>query len=61
MIGKPYAIHPGVRMRIADPATGGSHDYDPDSLVEKLFAGKKAALRPIYDHLLELGYGLGRM
>ncbi len=39
---------------------GGAEDYDPDSLVEEMFAGKKAALRPIYDRVLELAFGLGK-
>ena len=39
---------------------GGSADYDPDALVETLFSGKKAGLRPIYDHLLKLAFGIGK-
>lgn len=39
---------------------GGADDYDPDSLVEEMFAGKKAALGPIYDRVLELAFGLGK-
>jgi hypothetical protein len=40
---------------------GGSRDcYDPDEMVEAMFAGKKVALRPIYDCLLELAMKLGK-
>ena len=39
---------------------GGAADYDPDAMVEAMFAGKKAGLRPIYDCLLKLGFGLGK-
>ena len=45
---------------VAERAGGsrGSADYDPDALVETLFSGKKAGLRPIYDHLLKLAFGI---
>jgi len=39
---------------------GGSEDYDPDAMVEAMFAGKKAGLRPIYDQMLALAFGLGK-
>jgi len=52
---------------LADRADGkGLEDGDPEAYlraaagyVESMFAGKKAALRPIYDQLLQLGLGLG--
>ncbi len=34
-------------------------DYDPDTLVEELFSGSKAGLRPLYDELLTIGLALG--
>jgi hypothetical protein len=40
--------------------TGGPDNYDPDAMVEEMFAGKKAGLRPIYDHLLALAFELGK-
>ena len=40
---------------------GGAADYDPDALVEAMFAGKKAVLRPIYDEMLRLAFGLGEL
>jgi hypothetical protein len=45
----------------------GIHDDDPESYlkaaeiyVDEMFAGAKAALRPIYDALLKLGLGIGK-
>ena len=34
-------------------------EYTPDAFVEAMFAGPKAALRPIYERLLKLGTSLG--
>jgi hypothetical protein len=53
---------------IAERAEGkGSEDDDPErylqaaeGYVEAMFAGGKAALRPIYDALLELGLSIGK-
>ena len=47
---------------IAKRADGGGDaaSYDPDAMVEEMFAGKKAGLRPIYDQMLELAFGLGK-
>jgi hypothetical protein len=38
----------------------GADDYDPEALVETMFSGKKAALRPLYDRLLKLALSIGR-
>jgi len=40
--------------------SGGAGSYDPDAMVEEMFAGKKAGLRPIYDHMLALAFALGK-
>ncbi len=48
---------------VADETMGksrGAESYDPEALVEAMFAGKKAGLLPIYDRLLKLGLSLGR-
>lgn len=54
---------------IAQRATGrgGAEDDDPASYlraaqkyVDEMFAGKKAALRPIFDALMEAGHALGK-
>lgn len=37
----------------------GRQDYDPEALVEAMFAGPKAALAPLYARLMELGLSLG--
>lgn len=51
---------------IAEQSFGKGNDGNPDSYlqsadryVEEMFAGGKAALRPIYDELLKLGRSLG--
>jgi hypothetical protein len=36
-------------------ATGGRENYDPEKLVDAMFAGPKESLRPIYEKLLNLG------
>ena len=59
----PYSVHPGfLRMY------KGTDDLDREAAeylkaapgyVEALFSGPRAALRPIYDAILEFGFGLG--
>ena len=57
-----HGITTNYAMWIAMNADGqGMADsYDPDKLVEDMFAGPKAGLRPIYDALLKLGFKLGK-
>ena len=38
---------------------GVMDDYDPASLVEEMYTSPKAALRPLYDRLLEIGVSIG--
>lgn len=46
---------------LASRAEGTSlADYDPDALVEAMYAGSKAPLRPIHDRLLALALALGK-
>lgn len=46
---------------IADSFEGNSLlEYSPEAYVEKMFSGAKAALRPLYEELLKLSYGLGK-
>jgi Domain of unknown function (DUF5655) len=40
--------------------TGGRENYDPQRLVDAMFAGPKAALRPIYEKLLNLGLSIAK-
>ena len=54
-----YQLGTNYAMWLAARAAGSPGGYDPDGLVEKMFAGKKAGLRPLYDRLLHLGYSLG--
>jgi hypothetical protein len=45
---------------VAERAEGrGAEGQGPEALVEALFAGGKAGLRPLYDELLRLGLALG--
>ena len=52
---------------LADAAAGKGEDGDPDKYletaeryVEEMFGGAKAALRPMYDGLLKLGFSMGK-
>jgi len=38
---------------------GSAEQYEPEALVEIMYAGSKAGLRPLYDRLLEMGLKLG--
>lgn len=38
---------------------GGAENYDPQALVVAMFAGKKAALLPLYEKLQQLAFALG--
>jgi len=42
--------------RCVEPDPG----YDPEAYVEKMFSGKKAGLRPLFDQLLAEGFALGK-
>jgi hypothetical protein len=57
-----HGISTNYALWIAKRADGGGSaaDYDPDAMVEAMFAGKKAGLRPIYDRLLALAFELGK-
>src|SRR5262245_1326360 len=65
---KEYGMGTNAAWWIAERAEGkGQEDGDPAAYlkaaagyVEAMFAGPKAALRPIYDKLLELGRKLGK-
>jgi len=39
---------------------GGRENYDPERLVDTMFAESKAALRPIYEKLLDLGLSIAK-
>jgi hypothetical protein len=53
---------------VAERASGGGAEFDSpegyleaaERYVDEMFAGKKAALRPLYDELLKLGLGIGK-
>jgi hypothetical protein len=57
-----HGITTNYALWIAKRVDGGGSaaTYDPDAMVEEMFAGKKAGLRPVYDHMLALAFGLGK-
>ena len=57
-----HGIGTSTATWIAERAEGKDRirEYDPETLVETMFAGPKRGLRPIYDELLRLGFKLGR-
>ena len=65
---KEYGLGTNSAWWIADRAAGkGQEDGDPKAYlqaalqyVEEMFAGPRAALRPIYDRLLHLGLNVGK-
>jgi hypothetical protein len=66
-IKKEYKLGGTTAWMLVEQAAGkGSEDTDPDAYlrlapqyVETMYAGPKAALRPIHDALIQLGRGLG--
>jgi len=65
-----YGLGTNTAWWIAEHASGGDDlgiaDHDPDAYlaaaekyVEAMFAGPKAALKPLYEELLALGFALG--
>jgi len=58
---KEHGITTNYALWIAKRVDGGgtAASYDPDAMVEAMFA-KKPALVPIYERLLELGFALGK-
>jgi|HubBroStandDraft_6_1064221.scaffolds.fasta_scaffold487800_2 hypothetical protein len=57
-----YGITTNYALWIAKRVDGGGSaaSYDPDAMVEEMFARKKAGLRPIYNRMLALAFGLGK-
>lgn len=61
-----HGLGTNYSLWIAEQSVGKGNDGSPDAYlvaaeryVEKMFAGSKAALRPIYDELLKLGRSMG--
>ncbi len=54
-----YSLHPGFE-RMGALASTEAQEYDPEALVEAMFAGSKAALRPLYEKLLKIGLAIGK-
>jgi Domain of unknown function (DUF5655)/Domain of unknown function (DUF4287) len=57
-----HGITTNYALWIAKRVDGGgtAEDYDPDAMVEAMFAGKKAGLLPIYERILEIAFALGK-
>lgn len=53
-----YTLHPGV-ARMGTEADKANYARDAIQYVEAMYAGPRAALRPIHDALEELAFGLG--
>jgi len=45
---------------VVERAEGDDGQYKPDEYVEKMFAGPKAGLRPIYEALVKLAFSMGK-
>jgi hypothetical protein len=65
---KEHGLGTNAAWWLTDRAAGrGEEDSDPQKYLEaaeryvkQMFAGKKAALRPIYDRLLQIGLSIGK-
>jgi hypothetical protein len=57
-----HGITTNYALWIAKRVDGGGSaaSYDPDAMVEAMFAEKKTGLRPIYDRILAQAFGLGK-
>ncbi len=53
-----YSMHPGFE-RMGALASKEAQDYDPEALVDAMFVGSNAALRPLFVKLLKIGLALG--
>lgn len=38
---------------------GGAENYDPETLVNRIFSGQRSTLRPLYEQILQFGLSLG--
>ena len=54
----PYSVHPGI-LRMGAPGDAEKYLKEAPGYVDAMFAGKKTALRPIYEELFRLATGLG--
>jgi hypothetical protein len=54
-----YSMHPGF-ARMGALESKEAREYDPAALVEAMFTGPKAALRPLYEELLKIVIAIGK-
>ena len=59
---KEHGITTNYAHWIAERAEGkgGSENYNPEALIDAMFAGPKQSLLPIYERLLKLGLKIGK-
>jgi hypothetical protein len=59
---KEHGITTNYASWIAERAEGkgGAENYDPEALVDAMFAGPKESLLPVYEKLLRLGLKIGK-
>lgn len=55
-----HGLHPDHAWLIASTSSGAADYRDQDSLVERMFSGKRASLRPIFDSLMKHGMKMGK-
>ena len=56
----PYGVHPAVTQGRWMDGDADAYLATAEHYVEDMFAGPKAALRPLYDALLTLGLSIGK-
>jgi hypothetical protein len=57
---KQHGLSSNYAWWVAKGERSSAANYDPETMVEAMYSGKKAALRPIYERLLDAGLGLGK-
>src|SRR3984893_11851279 len=57
---KEHKVGTNYAGRLAMRAEGKTLEYDPDGLVETMFAGPKAGLLPMFTRLTELAFSFGK-
>jgi len=54
-----YSLHPSILRMGGTPADAKAYLEEAPALVEAMYAGGKAALRPLHDRLEQLAFNLG--
>ncbi|MBC7835637.1 MAG: hypothetical protein H7Y88_11140 [Phycisphaerales bacterium] len=56
---KEHGLHPDYAWVVATTASGAADYRDHKALVDQMFAGRKAGLRPLYDRVMQIGLAIG--